>query len=43
MGFAQNEPIIQDIQNDDSAEVLIANYSVQGVWLPQTKVLFDIQ
>ena len=43
MGFAQNEPIIQDIQNDDSVEVLIANHGVQGVWLPQTKVLFDIQ
>ena len=41
-GPVRHEPIVKDAQ-DDSGEVLIADLSVRGVWLPQSEVLFDIR
>ena len=34
--------VIKDISHDDSGKVLIADLCVQGLWLPQAEVLFDV-
>ena len=39
----KREPAVKDISHDDSGEVLIADFCVQGVWLPQAEVLFDVR
>ena len=39
----KREPIVKNVHDDDSGEVLIADLCVRGVWLPQAEALFDIR
>ena len=41
-GQVRREPIVSDAVVDPSGETLIADLSVQGVWLPQAEALFGI-
>ena len=41
-GQVRCEPIVSDAVVDPSGEILVADSSVWGVWLPKAEALFDI-